>query len=47
VPNWYKAAHTVAFWDKFGWPDTKPPFDRAILDTWWFDAAKAAKLKPE
>ncbi len=47
VSNWYKAAHTVAFWDKFGWPETKPPYDRAILDTWWFDAAKAAKLKPE
>ena len=47
VPHWYKAAHTVAFWDRFGWPEKKPPYDRAILDTWWFDAAKAAKLKPE
>ncbi len=47
VPNWYKAAHTIAFWDKFGWPEKKPPYDRAILDTWWFDAAKATKLKPE
>ncbi len=45
VSNWYKGAHTVAFWDKFGWPEKKPPYDRAILDTWWFDAEKAAKLK--
>jgi microcin C transport system substrate-binding protein len=47
VPNWYKGSHTLAFWDKFGWPEKKPPYDRAVLDTWWFDAAKAAKLKPE
>jgi microcin C transport system substrate-binding protein len=47
VSNWYKGSHNVAFWDKFGWPDKKPLYERAILDTWWFDAAKAAKLKPE
>jgi microcin C transport system substrate-binding protein len=47
VPNWYKGSHTIAFWDKFSWPEKKPPYERAILDTWWFDAAKAAKLKSE
>jgi microcin C transport system substrate-binding protein len=47
VPNWYKGSHNIALWDKFGWPEKKPPYDRAILDTWWFDATKAAKLKPE
>ncbi|MGZ9112085.1 MAG: hypothetical protein ACXW3X_13650, partial [Rhodoplanes sp.] len=25
-------------------PETKPRFDRGILDTWWYDEAKAAKL---
>lgn len=44
VSNWYKAAHTIAFWDKFGWPDRKPDFDTGIVDTWWYDKAKAAKL---
>ena len=44
VPQWYKAAHTIAFWDRFSWPATKPKYDRGIEDTWWFDAAKAARL---
>jgi microcin C transport system substrate-binding protein len=45
VPNWYKGSHWVAWWDQYGRPPVKPAYDRAILDTWWFDAAKAAKLK--
>lgn len=40
VPHWYKASHTIAYWDKFGQPETKPKFDRGILDTWWFEGAK-------
>ena len=42
VPHWYKGSNTVAYWDKFKRPETKPKFDRGILDTWWFDEAKAA-----
>ncbi len=45
VPQWYKASHTIAVWDKFGRPTTKPAFDRGIVDTWWHDAEKAKKLK--
>jgi microcin C transport system substrate-binding protein len=44
VPHWYKASNTIAYWDKFGQPETKPRFDRGVLDTWWYDGAKAAKL---
>jgi microcin C transport system substrate-binding protein len=44
VPHWYKASNSVAYWDKFSRPETKPRFDRGILDTWWYDEAKAAKL---
>ena len=44
VPHWYKAAHNLAFWDKFGWPAVKPKYDRGALTTWWYDAEKAAKL---
>ncbi|MEZ0278107.1 MAG: extracellular solute-binding protein [Methylibium sp.] len=44
VPHWYKGSHHVAHWDKFARPETKPRFDRGILDTWWYDEAKAAKL---
>src|SRR4029079_11257162 len=44
VPHWYKPSNTVAYWDKFSRPATKPRFDRGILATWWYDEAKAAKL---
>ncbi len=44
VPQWSKGTHTMAYWDKFGKPAMKPPFDRAIVDTWWIDPAKEAAL---
>ncbi len=46
VPHWYKAGHWIAYWDKFGRPAVKPRFARGIIETWWYDQAKAAKLKP-
>jgi microcin C transport system substrate-binding protein len=45
VPHWYKAAHHVAYWDKFDRPATKPKYARGILDTWWYDEARAARLR--
>ncbi len=45
VPHWFKGAHTIAFWDKFGWPDKKPNYDRGIFDTWWFDRDKDKSLQ--
>ena len=44
VPNWYKASHWIAHWDKFGSPATKAKYDRGILDTWWYDEAKAKRI---
>lgn len=44
VPQWYKGAHQIAFWDKFGWPETKPKYARGALETWWFDSEKAKAL---
>lgn len=46
VPQWFKAAHNLAFWDKFGQPEVKPRYDRGVLDTWWIDSEKAARLRP-
>jgi microcin C transport system substrate-binding protein len=46
VPQWYNPVHHVAHWDKYGRPETKPLYARGIIDSWWYDAAKAAKLKP-
>jgi microcin C transport system substrate-binding protein len=45
VPQWYKGAHNLAFWNKFGWPETKPKYERGALETWWYDAKKDATLK--
>jgi microcin C transport system substrate-binding protein len=45
VPHWFKAAHHIAHWDKFSRPDVKPKYARGILDTWWYDEARAAKLR--
>ncbi len=44
VPHWYKDVHTIAFWDKFAWPATKPKFARGVVDTWWVDAEKDRRL---
>lgn len=45
VPQWYKGAHTLAYWDIFGRPESKPRFARGVFDTWWIDADKAASVK--
>ncbi len=45
VPQWFKAAHHVVYWDKFSYPAVKPKYDRGIPDTWWYDSEKAAKLR--
>jgi microcin C transport system substrate-binding protein len=44
VPHWYKASHTIAYWNKFGRPELKPKYSRGAPETWWYDAGKAAKL---
>jgi microcin C transport system substrate-binding protein len=45
VPQWYKPVHHIAHWDRFSRPPVKPRYDRGVVDTWWYDAAKAEKLK--
>ena len=45
VPHWYLAAFRIAYWDVFGWPATRPRYFRGIPETWWHDAAKAAKVE--
>jgi microcin C transport system substrate-binding protein len=45
VPHWYKASYGIAYWNKYSRPAVQPKYDAGILDTWWYDADKAAKLK--
>ena len=44
VPQWYKPVHTVALWDRFGWPSKKPRYGFPVESTWWYDEEKAARL---
>ena len=46
VPHWFSGKHRVASWNRLSRPAIKPRYDRGIIDTWWLDAAKAAKLPP-
>ncbi|WP_425359628.1 extracellular solute-binding protein [Enterovirga rhinocerotis] len=43
VPMWYKASHTIAYWDMFGHPET-PPYGLAAPETWWHDSDKARRI---
>ena len=44
VPQWYKGAHTLAWWDRFGRPSVTPKYDTGVIDTWWVDPAKSARI---
>jgi microcin C transport system substrate-binding protein len=44
IPHWYKASHWIAYWDMFGRPPVKPRYARGVIETWWHDREKAAKL---
>ncbi|MEO1491745.1 MAG: extracellular solute-binding protein [Pseudomonadota bacterium] len=45
IPQWSKGSHTIAYWDLYDRPETKPKYQRGVIDTWWVDAEKEAKLK--
>ncbi|MBM3491434.1 MAG: ABC transporter substrate-binding protein [Alphaproteobacteria bacterium] len=44
VPQWYKGSHSIAYWDIFGRPASKPKYALGFIDTWWIDRAKAAGM---
>lgn len=43
VPHWYKAAHTLAYWDVLSHPREKPRYALGLDATWWYDSDKAAR----
>ncbi|HEU0220965.1 MAG TPA: ABC transporter substrate-binding protein, partial [Paracoccaceae bacterium] len=45
VPNWFKGTHTIAYLDLFGRPDPLPPYSMGEIDLWWWDEAKAERLR--
>lgn len=47
IPQWYKSANRVAYWNKFGIPSVAPAYDRYYSNgiyTWWYDEEKAKEL---
>ncbi|SLN25194.1 extracellular solute-binding protein [Oceanibacterium hippocampi] len=44
IGNWYKATHSVAYWDRFGRPEVKPKYDRGVFSTWWYDPVQSAAI---
>ncbi len=47
IPHWYKPSHWIAYWNVFGRPASAPRYARGIPETWWYDAATAAKIERE
>jgi len=43
VPHWHLPAFRLAYWDKFGRPETSPTYSLGF-DTWWYDEERAADL---
>ncbi|MBC2884088.1 ABC transporter substrate-binding protein [Ochrobactrum sp. CM-21-5] len=45
IPQWYSDHINVAYWNKFGMPETQPDYLGIDPFSWWIDPAKEAKLK--
>jgi len=44
IPQWFKAVHTVAYWDRFARPKVKATYGLGFMDTWWIDTARRDAL---
>lgn len=44
LPNWHSTNHRVAFWDMFGFKETKPDYGFPVEALWWFDEDKARAI---
>lgn len=44
VPQWNRPVFWFAYWDLFSRPGTQAKYDPGVLDTWWFDTAKAERI---
>ncbi len=45
VPQWYKPAHTVAYYDMYEHPEALPPYALGELEFWWANPEKEAALR--
>ena len=47
IPHWHSREHRVLYWNKFGRPEILPANSLALIQTWWFDQAKADSLQKQ
>ena len=45
VPQWYDTEVHVAYWNKFGMPETQPSYVGIDTDSWWIDPEKERALR--
>ena len=44
VPQWYLDKYWLAYWNRFGIPDKRPPYGIG-RETWWLDPDKDAVVR--
>ena len=44
VPQFYNAIFRLAYWNRFGQPETKPKYGTGFLNAWWIDDSLDSKL---
>lgn len=44
VPQWYAPKVRIAYWNRYGQPETLPAQTPGFLQVWWFDQTLAAQL---
>ena len=44
VPQWYSPRVRIAYWNRYGQPETLPAQSPGFLQVWWFDRTLAAQL---
>ncbi|PID40830.1 MAG: ABC transporter substrate-binding protein [Rhodobacterales bacterium] len=47
IPVWYNDSYWLAYWDMYEHPDNMPAFALGVLDFWWSNPEKAARLKSD
>ncbi|WP_029008617.1 extracellular solute-binding protein [Azospirillum halopraeferens] len=45
IPLWYNDTDRLAYWDRFGYPETMARYSHGFPTTWWIDAARDAALR--
>jgi len=44
VPQWFAPKVRIAYWNRYGQPETLPGLTPGFMQVWWLDKEKAAQL---